>query len=166
MTDDDIISGILEREGGAYTNLPADRGGPTRWGITLADLGPGATAADVQALTADQARAIYRTRYVHAPGFDIITNDALRALVVDTGVLHGTGTAARWLQLALSVAPDGVLGLETVGALSAKPLLGTFLSVLGMRIHAEVGRVYIDASQLQFLRGWMNRSLSFLTATP
>ena len=36
MTDDDIIDGIIRREGSTYTNDPADPGGPTKYGITLA----------------------------------------------------------------------------------------------------------------------------------
>ncbi|OCO16336.1 hypothetical protein AN684_0205915 [Klebsiella pneumoniae subsp. pneumoniae] len=33
MTADQIIEGILGKEGG-YVNNPNDKGGPTRWGIT------------------------------------------------------------------------------------------------------------------------------------
>ncbi|MDM4484160.1 glycosyl hydrolase 108 family protein, partial [Klebsiella oxytoca] len=33
MTADQIIEGILGKEGG-YVNKPNDKGGPTRWGIT------------------------------------------------------------------------------------------------------------------------------------
>jgi lysozyme family protein len=36
MTDlDELINALIEREGG-YVNHPADRGGPTRYGITEA----------------------------------------------------------------------------------------------------------------------------------
>ena len=39
MTDSEIISAILVREGGGrYTDVPADRGGPTKYGITQAAL--------------------------------------------------------------------------------------------------------------------------------
>ena len=33
MTKDEIIDEIIQREAG-YVNHPADRGGPTNWGIT------------------------------------------------------------------------------------------------------------------------------------
>ncbi|HBU3826193.1 TPA: hypothetical protein MCX03_004221, partial [Klebsiella pneumoniae] len=33
MTADQIIEGILGKEGG-YVDHPSDKGGPTRWGIT------------------------------------------------------------------------------------------------------------------------------------
>ena len=35
MTIDTLIDGVIGREGG-YSNHPADRGGPTRWGVTEA----------------------------------------------------------------------------------------------------------------------------------
>ena len=37
MTTKEIIDGIIKREGG-YVDHPADRGGPTKFGITLATL--------------------------------------------------------------------------------------------------------------------------------
>lgn len=36
-TVDEMIDAIIRREGG-YVNHPADRGGPTRYGITMATL--------------------------------------------------------------------------------------------------------------------------------
>ena len=64
-TIEQILDDILRREGG-YVNHPADRGGPTNFGITAQTLGSWrklgrpATAAEVQALTEPEARAIYR----------------------------------------------------------------------------------------------------------
>ena len=39
MTVDQMIDDILRREGG-YVNHPADKGGPTKYGITLKHAGP------------------------------------------------------------------------------------------------------------------------------
>jgi lysozyme family protein len=67
MTDDAIISEVLAREGG-YVDHPADRGGPTNFGITLATLadfvGHPVTASDVRLLDETTARTIYRSRYI------------------------------------------------------------------------------------------------------
>ena len=66
---DTILDEIIRREGG-YVNHPADRGGPTNFGITAQTLGSWrklgrpATAAEVQALTETEARAIYRQQYI------------------------------------------------------------------------------------------------------
>jgi lysozyme family protein len=62
---DTILDEIIRREGG-YVNHPADRGGPTKYGITAQTLGRWrkldrpATATEVKALTETEARAIYR----------------------------------------------------------------------------------------------------------
>src|SRR5690606_13690489 len=66
---DTILDEIIRREGG-YVNHPADRGGPTNFGITAQTLGSWrklgrpATAAEVQALKEPEARAIYRQQYI------------------------------------------------------------------------------------------------------
>ena len=62
---DTILDEIIRREGG-YVNHPADRGGPTNFGITAQTLGSWrklgrpATTAEVRALTEAEARAVYR----------------------------------------------------------------------------------------------------------
>jgi lysozyme family protein len=102
-----IIDTILRREGWPrYTDRPSDRGGPTKGGITLATLTSWrkrpVTAADVAALDEDEVRAIYRARYIADPGFAGITDDTLRALVIDSGVIHNTSRAGTWLQDAVN----------------------------------------------------------------
>ena len=85
----------LEYEGG-YTNDAADPGGPTNWGITIADARmywkKNATAADVKAMPKSVAVNIYRDKYWakmgcddDPPGVDFAT--------FDYGVNSGTGRA-------------------------------------------------------------------------
>lgn len=86
-----ILNDILRREGG-YVNHPADRGGPTKYGITASTLGEWrklgrtATEEEVQALTEQEARQIYFTNYVQRPGLDVIQDQKLLGLLVDTAV--------------------------------------------------------------------------------
>jgi lysozyme family protein len=67
VTEERIISDLLAREGG-FVNHPADRGGATKFGITQdtlsAWLGRAASVEDVRALTASEAGAIYRQRFI------------------------------------------------------------------------------------------------------
>lgn len=136
MSIESIIDHILQVEGSAYTNHPADRGGPTKWGITQRTLsrvlGYPAAPVDVQRLTEADARGIYRKLYVTEPGFDqvaAVTPD-VGAELVDSGVNVGTGRASEWLQRALNalnregrdyadLTVDGDVGPATLTALKA-----------------------------------------------
>ena len=70
---DEALRRLLAHEGG-YTNHPSDPGGPTNFGITIHDyrkyVKPNATAADVRAMTVDEAKAIYRAKYWNAQRCD------------------------------------------------------------------------------------------------
>jgi lysozyme family protein len=106
------IARVIEREGGGvYTNRPSDRGGPTRWGVTLATLehvlGRPCTADDVRRLTATDAIQIYREEFVLRPGFDRIPDPLLREQVIDFGVVSGPARAVRWLQRVMGTPVTG-----------------------------------------------------------
>ena len=161
----DLIDDIINREGG-YVDHPADRGGPTKYGITLTTLtewrGEPVTPADVEALTIDEARRIYQARYIVRPRFNQIEDERLRAQIVDAAVLHGPYRAARWLQRAAGVTIDGVVGPQTLRAVN-----GADAGALGRRFAAhrirKIGRILsADHSQAVFAAGWLNRATRFL----
>jgi lysozyme family protein len=105
---DAALTRLLAHEGG-YTNHPADPGGPTNFGITISDyrkyVKPDATAADVKAMTVEEAKAIYRRRY-----WDALRCDDLPAgvdyAVFDYGVNSGVGRAGRVLRRCLNLPDD------------------------------------------------------------
>ncbi len=165
MTNDDIITAVLQREGGSYTDRPADHGGPTKWGITQASLasyrGAAVTPAEVEGLSADDARALYAELYLHRPGFAGIADARLRGLVVDCGVLHGTGEAAKWLQAAAKVKGDGVLGAVSLAAINAADPARLYGATLAARL-VFLGRLITrDPSQAPFAAGWLARAAAF-----
>jgi lysozyme family protein len=120
----DLIDQIIAREGGmTFTDHPADRGGPTFAGITLATarryFGPGYTVDDLRRMPRSDVDGIYLRMYVVDPKFVHLRDPALRAVVVDFGVLAGPRTAALALQRALDfggAAVDGVVGPHTLAA--------------------------------------------------
>lgn len=187
MNTGELLDQILAREGG-YVDHPADKGGPTNHGITLPTLsrylGRSASLAEIQALDASNARNIYADLYIRRPGFNQIINDHLRALVVDCAVNHGISRATRWLQEAVGVAADGVLGPITAGAVNAADSRAIYCAVLEKRVAffgaiivsdyrnrreaVRAARTYeqaltqIERMQAVFAAGWCNRLAEFL----
>lgn len=175
MTDvSKLIDAVIDREG-AYVNHPADRGGPTCWGITQAVARAHGYQGDMRNLPRGQAREIYRKIYWLKPGFDKIATRApvVAAEMFDTGINMGVGTAAGFLQRALNalnrsardypdVAVDRAVGPRTLAALDgylkARGRGGE--GVLLKALEALQGERYIalaekNPSQEAFVYGWL-----------
>jgi lysozyme family protein len=144
MTDDAIIDGILRREGG-YVDDRADRGRCTNHGITIATLrdwrGRPVTCDDVKALTADEARDIYRARYLRP--FDGLEPD-IKPQVVDIAVNAGVLRAKTLLAQAEQ---------------SAKPV-AVALTIERLLHYGRIVRA--DPTQAKFMVGWITRAVEFL----
>lgn len=165
MSIDALIDDILVREGG-FVNHPSDRGGPTHYGITQATLSrwrkAPVTVEDVQALTIEEARAIYRYDYIERPGFLRIPDERLRALLVDWGVHSGPQTAIRALQRVLGVRQAGVIGPLTMAALETRPAADVYASVLRWRGLWMADILQRDPKQRAFAAGWLRRLMEFV----
>ena len=98
-----LIDELIAREGG-YVARAADKGGPTRFGITQAVAKAHGYGGDMAKLPRDMAAAIYRADYWAAPRLDAVAALApkVAAELFDTGVNMGTGTAATFLRRALN----------------------------------------------------------------
>jgi lysozyme family protein len=114
---DEALARLLADEGG-YSNHPSDPGGPTNFGITLADyrkyVKPDAGAADVRAMKVAEAKRIYREKYWNAMRCDELPA-GVDYCVFDYGVNSGIGRAGKVLRRLLdlpdnsSVVTDAVL---------------------------------------------------------
>lgn len=123
----DIATEIVAREGG-YANDPADPGGPTNHGVTLATLrglgmdldGDGQVdVADLHRLTRAQATEIFVRDYFERPGIGKLP-EPLQPSVFDMYVNAGTN-AVKILQrllgdMRIPVTVDGVIGAHTAAA--------------------------------------------------
>lgn len=169
MSIDAILSDIIRREGG-FVHHAADRGGPTKYGITQQTLaahrGHPVSVDDVRNLTEAEARAIYAERYITRPGFDRLAHPALMALVVDCAVHHGPDRAARWLQQAAGVAVDGVVGPVTLAAVNGADGAHLYRQVLAERCRFYGRLITRDPSQAAFAAGWAARLAEFIQAAP
>tara|TARA_B110001454_G_scaffold176755_1_gene168989 strand:- start:2867 stop:3409 length:543 start_codon:yes stop_codon:yes gene_type:complete len=179
MTNIDLLlQRLIEREGG-YCNHPADRGGPTNWGITQAVARANGYQGEMRALPRAEAERIYRALYWEAPSFDAIALMAPRIAeeLFDAGVNMGPTVAVRFLQRALNalnrnghdyadLAPDGDIGPATQAALSR------FLGVRGQKgesvllkaMQALRGERYIALAEGRpaneaFVYGWLSNRI-------
>jgi lysozyme family protein len=128
---DRLIDALIEREGGFVEN-PADKGGPTCFGITQAVARASGYAGPMRQLPREEAAAIYRRLYWLRPRFDEVASrsDRIAAELFDTGVNMGPAVAVTFLQRALAalnrngsdypdLVPDGRIGAQTLSALDA-----------------------------------------------
>ena len=172
---DRLIDGLIEREGG-FVDHPADRGGATNYGITVAVARAHGYAGSMRAMPRAEAESIYRRLYWQRPGFDGVArlSERIAAELFDTGVNMGPAVAVTFLQRALTalnrsgrdypdLVPDGRIGPTTLRALQA------FLSARGKgggetvllrALEALQGERYLRLAERRpaneaFLYGWL-----------
>jgi len=172
---DGMIDALIEREGG-YVNHPADKGGPTCFGITEAVARAHGFSGAMRNLPREDAATIYRRLYWLRPRFDQIAKRSSRvaAELFDTGVNMGPAVATTFLQRALTalnrtgkdyadLTPDGRVGPMTLHALDSflasrgKPGGET---VLLRALEALQGERYLRLAERRpaneaFLYGWL-----------
>lgn len=171
---DRMIHDLIEREGD-FVAHPADKGGPTRWGITKSVARRFGYTDRMEQLPREVAAAIYRRQYWQLPGFDKVAQTApkLAEELFDTGVNMGTATAIGFLQRALNalnrngldygdIAVDRKIGVATLQALSEffHRRGAPAEMVLTKAIDALQGAHYVRLaearpSQEAFLYGWL-----------
>lgn len=188
ITVDEIIEGILAREGG-YGDHPADPGGATNHGISLRyaqgiglDLdGDGDTDADdIRLVNRDKAAALYRQDFLLAPGLDRLPAP-LWPILFDWAVNSGPPRAVMGLQRVLNLAragggldfppleEDGRVGPKTrKAAVIAEAAMGAYLinALVEERLAFYRRIVAGDAAKAIFLKGWTRRAESFRLSLP
>lgn len=173
-TTNGVIEEVIAKEGG-YVNDSRDRGGETKYGITVAVARADGYTGPMRDLPRERAFDIYHRKYVVAPGFDKIAaiSMPIAAELTDTGVNMGPVVAGRFLQRALNafnnggrdyadLTVDGQCGPATRTALKAfldkrgadgvKALLAALNALQGTR--------YIELAEARqaneaFLYGWL-----------
>lgn len=140
---------LLQAEGG-FVDHDDDAGGATRWGISSASY----PDLDLSTLTWEGARDIYLRDYWDAYRCGELP-PALGIALLDAVVLHGR-LGAIFLQRALGVADDGVIGPLTLAAAREKvgdpEVLRDFLARRGVLLASQE-----EAEIRSFGRGWMLR---------
>ncbi len=145
-----VMDEVFRHEGG-YVNHPKDPGGETKYGITKRSY-PG---LDILNLTKEQARAIYRHDF-----WEPLKGDQLPAgldlVAMDASVNSGLARGPKWLQGALGVAADGVIGPATLKrAQQANPF-----DVIPRACSARMGFLRGLRTWGTFGKGWTRRVAS------
>jgi len=165
---------LLRFEGG-FVDDPADPGGATNKGITLATfqryasavLGIAPTLENLRSLSDEQALGIYRVGYWNPLHADDILDQPLAEILFDFHVNAGAA-AVRVLQGALNdagvkpaLAADGVMGPGTLQALRNTYQPGLYRVYKQRRIDYYRDLVARKPALSKFLNGWLNRVNSF-----
>ena len=154
---------LLEEEGG-FSNHPADTGGATMYGVTQATFNAwlkavGRKQRNVKTITRDEAFTLYKTMYWDEAGCDKLPFP-ISYMVFDAAVNSGPVRADKWLQAALGVKQDGILGPKTLAALEEAVDREDFViyyRIIDERLKFLVALIRSKTSQLAFLLGWMRR---------
>ena len=164
MEFDDLIGGILKREGG-YVKHTSDRGGATNMGVTQRVFSDwlashGQQYRDVRTLTKDEATKIYFELYWKNSNCPALP-PSIRDIHFDAAVNHGVRRAALLLQAAAGATQDGAIGRLTIKAAFdiSQDLLRMRYIVARYRFYGAI--LARDKTQLVFAAGWMARMAEF-----
>lgn len=166
----DVWPMILRHEGG-YVDHPADKGGPTNFGITLKTLDAylkggsllPVTAFDVKNLNVTTAMKIYVDRYWSVIRAGEIQSQTVANAFMDMAVLMGPAQAAKLMQSVFGIKQDGIVGPVTLAQINASTERNTLAKFYMACTNFLVRLAAIDPTQVVFLTNWMKRCQEILT---
>jgi lysozyme family protein len=144
---DQCFDKLIAHEGG-YSNDAKDPGGETNFGISKRAY----PQVDIKNLTRDAAKQIYKRDYWDRAQCDKLP-PTLAYLLFDAAVNSGIGQAIRFLQRALGVADDGVLGPLTLSMVSRADAESICARFIGQRLDFMTRLSTFD----YFGKGWSRR---------
>lgn len=179
MTDyfDQYYQRLLKREGGdAFTDYRWDRGGATKYGITLATLrslsidmdGDGdVDAVDVKLLDNDTSKWIYKREFFEGPGVNLLPA-YLQELVFDMCVHFGPRGGVRVLQHTINsrldtndfIAVDGYIGPVTISHVIKLQIEVNRVIAFRVKRLASIFAEYYADDETNIWYGFFNRALA------
>jgi len=111
---DQAFTRLLGHEG-SYSSHAADPGGQTMWGVTEAVARSNGFQGSMRDLPQDFAKSVYYNGYWKLCRCDELPV-SIRFDVFDGAVNSGVSQSIKWLQRALGVREDGVIGPQTLAA--------------------------------------------------
>ena len=183
MAKVELLAPYIKKGGGGFANAPADRGGATNMGVTIATFEaycrrkayPRPTVERLKRLTEKEWLDILKTMFWDKWKADAIKSQKVANILVDW--VWGSGSHGILIpQKLLGVKVDGIVGEKTLEALNAqepdkffqvvfdarKKFLQDITAGSIRRYEARIGRKATEAELLKhtnkrFLKGWLNR---------
>nr|DAF73160.1 MAG TPA: Lysozyme [Bacteriophage sp.] len=164
-----LVPFILSWETDKYTNNKKDRGGATKYGITLATWrrvgydknGDGVlNEEDVKLLTKDDFHRVFKQNYWNACKADKIQDQSVANMLVDFAYNSGVSRAVTYLQITLGITADGIIGNKTLFAINksnGKRLFERFKNA-----RENYLKSIARGTQKNHLNGWLRR-VSYIT---
>lgn len=157
---DAAFRATMEHEGwSAVSDHPHDTGGLTKWGISQSAY----PDVDIEALTEEDARSIYRHDYWSEVRGEAIDSQRVATKLFDMAVNMGPRTATELAQRSCNyygadIAEDGWVGPNTLRALN-----GIDDDDLWRALAVQQGAHYMRLVEIRpqnttFARGWMRRA--------
>lgn len=163
MADFNLYAPILRKLEGGFVDHPADKGGATNAGVTLATFratfGMDKTVDDLKNMSEAQWKKIMRI-YWDSCNADKITNQSIANIVVDWNVNSGIN-GRTGVQKVFKLYADGIFGPKTLEALNKEPHRCVFCKIKEAREQFYKTLVEKKPSQAVFLKGWLNRLNEF-----
>lgn len=154
--DPEVVAGKYstreQRKKVGYVNIAADRGGETKYGVAQ-NANPQVRVRD---LDLEGAMEVYFQNYWLRGKCDKLPYP-VSLIHYDGCVNHGIGRANKFLQRAVGVTDDGVVGPGTLAAVNEGDLSQIIQSISEQRANFYQAIVKRDPGQGIFLKGWMRR---------
>lgn len=136
------------------TNDPDDPGGLTKYGISKRSH----PDVDIENLTEEEAKAIYKTDYWDPIKGDSIVNAALSIKLFDCAVNMGTHRAIKFFQeaanqMSCNLDEDGRMGPKTLSSLNSSDPDVFFLFLVPI-----LEAYYTGLGKKKYLKGWLRRA--------
>lgn len=147
---------LITHEGGFVNHLD-DPGGATMYGVTEKVARANGYTGPMKDLTLTFAKQVYRKMYWDACKCDLMP-DVLRYPLFDAAVNSGPVQAIKWLQSAVGVKSDGIIGPITQQTVNVLPAQVTRQKMVGNRL----GFMTNLSNWPSFSKGWARRIAAIL----
>ncbi len=147
-----LITTAAQKRAVGYTNDPHDNGGETKYGVAQ----NANHDINVNKLNWAGAKEVYYRRYWLNGSCDKLSG-RVAVLHFDGCVNHGVGRANKFLQKALGVVDDGVIGPATIQQANKLDPMDVCKSICAQRTAFYKDIVARNPSQGRYLGGWLRR---------